>query len=168
MNKIKNIAFSALLAIGTFGVVTFTACTKDECKDVVCQNGGTCVSGACVCPTGYEGTNCETETRAKFIKSWSASDMAGTTPIVYNCSIAAGANISSVLISNSFSDNFFAGVINGTVSDNTLTVPSQKPDAGGNYSVQGSATYNLGKLTWTYTITKISTNETVNHTGTWQ
>jgi hypothetical protein len=40
-------------------MVTYTACTKDKCDDVVCQNNGTCVDGSCKCPFGYSGTNCE-------------------------------------------------------------------------------------------------------------
>ena len=32
----------------------------DPCADVVCQNGGSCVDGTCICPEGYTGPNCET------------------------------------------------------------------------------------------------------------
>ena len=31
----------------------------DKCKNVDCQNGGTCDKGKCICPTGYSGVNCE-------------------------------------------------------------------------------------------------------------
>ena len=40
---------------------------KDKCEDVVCQNGGSCNDGVCSCPAGYEGTNCQTEIREKFL-----------------------------------------------------------------------------------------------------
>ncbi|NCG30359.1 MAG: hypothetical protein GWP27_07820 [Bacteroidetes bacterium] len=33
----------------------------NDCKDVVCDNGGTCDDGICLCRTGYSGTNCEVE-----------------------------------------------------------------------------------------------------------
>jgi hypothetical protein len=81
MKRIKNIAFSALLAIGTFGIVTFTACTKDECEGVVCNNGGTCAGGACSCPVGYEGASCETQTRTLYVGDYkgSGSDNTGGT-----------------------------------------------------------------------------------------
>lgn len=38
-------------------VLTMQSC--DKCKDVTCQNGGTCDNGKCACPTGYSGDNCE-------------------------------------------------------------------------------------------------------------
>jgi hypothetical protein len=46
MKRIKNIAFSALLAIGAFSLVTYTSCTKeddpiDPCVGIVCNNNGT-------------------------------------------------------------------------------------------------------------------------------
>ena len=33
---------------------------SDPCKDVVCENYGNCIDGACECQIGYEGTSCET------------------------------------------------------------------------------------------------------------
>ena len=67
MKSIRNIAFSVMLTLGAFTAVTYTACNKDECKDVVCNNGGTCISGACSCPTGFEGASCEIASRDKFL-----------------------------------------------------------------------------------------------------
>jgi hypothetical protein len=33
-------------------------CSKDPCEKVVCQNGGYCANGSCVCPEGYTGADC--------------------------------------------------------------------------------------------------------------
>ncbi len=174
MNRIKNIAFSALLTLGAFGAITYTACNKDECKGVQCNNGGTCVSGTCQCTTGYEGPNCSTLMTAKFIKTWTApSDQnvaSGVKLNPYTCIIVQGTTLNSVVIGTGFYDNFFQHTINGTVNGTTLTVPTQSPDGTANYSVSGSATYNTnGSLTWTYTITPPagSSNPTKNYTGTW-
>lgn len=30
-----------------------------DCKDITCQNGGTCDAGTCSCPTGYTGDLCQ-------------------------------------------------------------------------------------------------------------
>ena len=170
MKSIRNIAFSALLAVGAFSMVTYTACNKDECKDVVCQNGGTCVSGTCNCATGYEGTNCETQVRAKFVKTWTASDKDitnGDDLATYTSSIVNGTAITEVKISN-FSDDYFNNDIKATVSGNTITIPSQQPD-NDMYYVEGSGTYNSAdkKITWTYTITN-PLNSKISYTGSWQ
>ena len=167
MSKIKNLVFSALLTIGAFGAVTFTACNTDECKDVVCNNGGACISGTCSCTSGYEGNNCETQSRAKFQKNWNVNE----TPRIanpYTCLIAAGTNIRDVAIASTFANSFFNNPITGTVDGNTLTIPVQKPDVNGNYNVQGTLTFANGQLSSSYTITNTLTASTIVVTGTWQ
>jgi len=169
MNRIKNIAFSALLAVGSFSAVFYTSCNKDECKDVVCQNLGTCVSGICNCAIGYEGTSCETESRTKFIKTWNANDQIGATNLVYTVSVGNGTNVTNVIISNAFSDDFFSNTINATVDGNTITIPDQQPDGStSNFRVSGTGTYSAGRINWTYTITRIFPAENKVHTGVWQ
>jgi hypothetical protein len=34
------------------------SCKEDECEDVTCRNGGTCVNGDCDCPPGFSGPDC--------------------------------------------------------------------------------------------------------------
>ncbi|MGZ5244660.1 MAG: calcium-binding EGF-like domain-containing protein [Bacteroidia bacterium] len=58
----KNIFAIAILFITLF---TFSTCRQDPavpgpCDAIVCENGGTCDNGNCVCPTGYSGPRCET------------------------------------------------------------------------------------------------------------
>ena len=169
MNFIKNVALSAFLTIGAFGAVMYTSCNKDECKDVTCLNGGTCSGGNCVCTTGYEGINCETAMRTKFIDSWTASDMevGGAAIPTYTGIITGGTAITDVRIAN-FSDDFFVNDVLASVQGNTITIASQEPD-NDDYRVSGHGTYNPvdGKITWTYTLTNPS-NVTISYTGTWQ
>lgn len=69
MKKIKNILVASLLTVGVFSTTLFTSCDPDPCKDVVCSNGGTCTDGSCSCPSGYEGTTCETLSTAKYLNA---------------------------------------------------------------------------------------------------
>lgn len=61
MKKI-NTVFAPLLSLCMLAAIIFTSCTKDNCKGVLCQNGGTCMQGSCQCPTGYYGNFCEQST----------------------------------------------------------------------------------------------------------
>ncbi len=81
-----------LSIVGTFLCllsVVYVSCTKvgtePTCNGVICENGGYCNSkGRCVCPVGYEGTNCSTSIVRKFLGDWDvvqtviASDNAST------------------------------------------------------------------------------------------
>ncbi len=169
MKNIKSIFLSGLLALGAFGTLTFTSCNQDECKDVVCNNGGTCNedNGSCNCPTGYEGSLCETELRAKFIKNWSAVDVFTGGQAAYNCIISAGAGtVTSVIIDNSFADDFFINNINATVNGNAINIAKQEPD-NDDFTVEGTGTYSAGKITWNYTIVD-PTGSNITVSGTWQ
>lgn len=171
MKSIRNIAFSAALTFAAFGAVTYTSCNKDECKDVVCQNGGTCNAdnGSCICATGYEGTKCETKVAEKFIKTWSATDKktGSSTDIIYTSPVIAGTTIMDVKIGN-FSKDFFDNPVLATVNGNTITISSQEPDADG-YKVSGTGTYNSSDKTisWTYTLTSPISGDQ-GYTGTWK
>lgn len=170
MKKMKMILMTAILGIASLSLVT--SCNTDQCKGVVCENGGVCsdLDGSCDCPVGYEGNLCETVSKSKFIKNWSASDKVtgSTTPIVYSCVIADGADIQSVVIANTFRDDYFQNAINATVSGNVISIPNQQPDNDG-YAISGSGTYNDvdGTISWSYTITEVATVLTVDHTGQW-
>lgn len=166
MKKLKTILLAGVLTAGLFSTAVFTSCNSDACADVVCSNGGSCVDGTCVCPVGYEGTTCTTESRTKFVKTWNASDVQGTNQLVYTCAIANGVNITSVTISNKFSDQFFTNNIPATVSGNTITIANQTPDNDG-YSVSGTGTLSNGKINWSYSI-KDPNNATLSYTGVWQ
>ena len=68
------------LIIGTFFTTILISCT-DKCKNVVCQNGGICKMDpdgfgsygshpACYCAVGFEGVECETESRARLFGNY--------------------------------------------------------------------------------------------------
>lgn len=49
-------------------LVISSSCNR--CKDVNCQNGGTCSKGTCTCAEGYEGDLCATAMRDKMIGTY--------------------------------------------------------------------------------------------------
>lgn len=75
MKKIFILFFFAFLA----GIVSFSC--SDKCKDISCKNDGTCDDGKCSCAPGFEGNDCSTASRDKFIGTWIGtvtSQMEGT------------------------------------------------------------------------------------------
>src|SRR5690606_15659855 len=134
MKKVRLVLVASLLSVGA--ISTLTSC-GDDTK---------------TCPVGYEGKNCDTEMRTKFVKNWSATDKtAGGTDLVYTCNIVEGSAINSVIISNTFSDNFFGQTINATVDGNTIKIENQKPDGSlSGYAVEGTGTYSGAQISWNY------------------
>jgi len=122
---LKTIQIIALIAFSAFASVTYTSCNRDECKTIVCANQGVCNNGACTCPLGYEGTNCETVSRDKFIGNWSVFEKGSITQAAqYPISISAGVNITDVVITNFY--NYFTVPVNATVNNDTLFIPNQQ------------------------------------------
>ncbi|MEY4877199.1 MAG: EGF-like domain [Bacteroidota bacterium] len=108
MKKIKFFAFAVMTALSISTVTYFNSCKKDPCKDVVCNNGGTCVDGTCSCTSGYEGANCETETRSKYVGEYTGNGTDNATP------------------SSSYTSWHFKYSLKGTVaSDMTMDIQDQ-------------------------------------------
>ena len=51
----KNLLYFSLVVL----LLGVGGCKKDKCNGVVCQNGGHCENGVCVCANNYNGLNCE-------------------------------------------------------------------------------------------------------------
>lgn len=158
----KMILMTAILGIASLSLVT--SCNPDECKDVVCENGGVCseIDGSCDCAVGYEGLNCETLSRSKFINAsgWSASET-GSQSGASTFSVDITANSSddaAVYIQNVW--NNFTNDVNATVSGNTITIPRQEPD-NDDYFVEGSGTINTTVTPNVITVDYKVTDETV-------
>jgi hypothetical protein len=152
MKKARLILTASMLSIAAFSAVTLSSCSKDE-----------------TCLPGYEGKDCKTEMRTKFMKTWNANETSGTEQLVYTCNVAAGTNVNQVVISKTFSDNFFQNNVNATVDGNIITIPSQKPDGSGSeYSVEGSGTYTGGEISWSYFLIKDATGNKITTTGIWK
>jgi hypothetical protein len=62
--------FLILICIAT-GI--YTSACKNKCGTTTCQNGGTCVTGKCSCPTGYSGNSCQTAWDGSMIGTYTCS-----------------------------------------------------------------------------------------------
>ncbi len=60
VKNFRHIIITALLTIGAFSSIIYISSCKDKCGSTTCQNGGTCSSNVCICPTGYSGSSCST------------------------------------------------------------------------------------------------------------
>ena len=75
MRSIRQILIATSLTLTLFmAIVSYTACKKDACDNVICLNLGACDGGKCSCPTGYEGLRCEVLSRDKFIFTFNGGD----------------------------------------------------------------------------------------------
>jgi len=176
-----------LLMVALIGAMTITLTSCDECKDVTCDNGGTCAEGVCECPAdyygdacetkcvngtysdgacgcdaGYEGDGCETESRAVMIGTYLGSDACSSTGATssYTSTVAAAsASADGVLITGLW-DRFFINNITGTVDGDKITIATQEPDSDG-YTISGTGTYADGVISWSYTVTE-TTSSTVD------
>ena len=163
----KTILISALATFSAFISVAYLSCNRDKCKTIVCANGGVCNGGACICPSGYEGSNCETVSRFKFLGNWSVFEKGSITPTQqYPINIKEGANITDVLIYNFY--NFFLTPVKGYVTADTLYIPNQQYQGKvlvGQGVISTSVTYvQYGLITMKYEIVDTAT-QLVNDFG---
>jgi len=123
--RLKTIIISALSSILAFSAVTYNSCKPDKCKSIRCAYGGVCKDGNCLCQSGYEGSQCETVVRDKFLGVWSVFE-SGTLngqPANYTISIIAGDNITDVKIHNFY--NFLTNDVYAIVKGDSLVINRQ-------------------------------------------
>ncbi|MBI4931715.1 MAG: calcium-binding EGF-like domain-containing protein [Bacteroidetes bacterium] len=131
MNKI----LFRLIAIAVI-VLSVHSCKRDPCRSTNCLNGGICKDGTCDCLSGYEGTDCGTESTAKFIGNYSVTDNINFTKSAnniddpdsvftktYSVSVAKGNDFGSLLIHNA--DNNNGNYVYTTVDKSNLTVTNR-------------------------------------------
>ncbi len=141
----------------TFISIAVISCKKDDpepdpCENVSCLNGGTCNNGSCSCTAGYEGSNCGTEQRAKFVASYSVSENCNLTGnFNYTMTISNSATgVSAVVINNFYG---VGATVTGTVNGTSLTIASQLVNVGSQaFTFSGSGQVNGNILTLSYTV----------------
>ncbi len=55
-------------------LVAISSCSRDSCKHVTCPSNLECSHGGCVCPDGYEGTNCDTLSYKKYVGNYQVNE----------------------------------------------------------------------------------------------
>ena len=161
--RFKTIILSALGAVIAFSAVTYTSCNSDKCQSIVCAYGGVCKDGVCICPTGYEGVQCETVTRDKFIGTWNVSESGTlTSGNAYTVSIEPyyDSAITSIIIKNFYNRSHLNVGANynvvAYVKADTIYINQQVVDGDtiiGNGYLQPDAHYaEHGKLTMYYVV----------------
>ena len=65
-----NLKTTFLAVVST---LLMASCATDPCKDITCLNASTCSDGTCLCTDWYEGTDCGTEQRTKFLGTYSGA-----------------------------------------------------------------------------------------------
>lgn len=173
----KSILKTATVLVA-FGIAGLASCTaeKDPCETVVCQNGGQTQqvgdSCKCVCDAGYEGTNCETEARAKFQGSWTANEsrVGGTASAPFQVSIAPSSSGLMAISIGNFSDVFVNAVV-ANVSGSAFTISSQEPDGDDFFVITGTGTLNAAgtSIAISYTVEDRTSTPvgSYSYTGTW-
>lgn len=149
MKKARLILSASMFALMGMSAITFSSCSKDEK----------------VCEAGYEGKDCKTLSRDKFIGSWKGAEECtiGTDNYTISITAATGSEV-KIIYSNVYNQDFTA--------TGTMTGPngfSFNGDASGGVTFSGTATHDAGtgRLTVNYSVeTGGVTTNTCTFTGT--
>ncbi|MBS1685616.1 MAG: hypothetical protein JSS76_12720 [Bacteroidetes bacterium] len=122
------------------------------------------------CDAGYEGSDCKTEMRAKFINEpngWlTAETGTQSAPAAFTVHIqSSSTGVDQIRILN-FWNAFTNAVTAKMTSSTTFTIPNQSPDNDGYTVISGTGTINNGIISVSYSVTDTS-NRTDAVTGTW-
>jgi hypothetical protein len=152
MRKARLILSASLLTIGTFSAVTFSSCSKDDK----------------ICNVGYEGTDCKTQSRAKFVGMWKGTEACTLGTDEYTITITASSSSEvQIVYSNVYNQNFTAtGTMTGT---NGFSFSGNGIGTGGGtvtFSGTGALNSSTGVLKIDYTVSSAASNNSCTFTGT--
>ena len=129
VSKKSSLLIAAIATLFCIISVAWFSCNKSgglvRCEGVICENGGYCnydtatKKPSCICPTGYEGSNCATASVNKFLNTWDmtqtdiGSDSAGSIGLVYKytVSLQPTATPTTFFINNLSNDPYYYNII---------------------------------------------------------
>lgn len=149
MNKLVSWAGTTLLAISMLFVVVGCGKDEDKCKNVTCQNGGSCLDGTCNCVNGYTGDRCQTAPAAP-VASFTIDKTSCTAPCTFNVS-STSTNATSIKWEvEKVGGSAYITINNSTSANATIEFGSNQS---GTYKVKLTATNAVGSNTSEKTIT---------------
>lgn len=164
--RFKSMAFAVLGTLSIFSAVTYTSCERDKCKQIACAYGGVCTDGECLCVAGYEGPQCETINRTRFLDAWNVTEDGSLTDAAqYNVVVVPGSNIQEIRIRNFY--NILTDEVSAFVKGDTMTINQQVVNgytiAGKGYVIDEKYNGVHGKLVLRYKV--VDNNGIVNDYG---
>jgi len=156
-NKTTGILMTTIATILAFCSVAYMSCSKKDgfnpksCINILCENGGFCDSGKCVCPAGYEGANCATASIAKYIGNWDVAQK-----VIGSSNLSAVGNQSSYVMNltmtasptSFFFNNFYnnpnynkIGCVIDTTSSSTFTIDTSTSNQNFHMAADGILLY---------------------------
>lgn len=113
----------AFFSIGS--MTLYISCEKDACSAVQCQNGGNCVSGICQCPTGYEGTSCQTLSVNRYLGTYYGTTTDEGISLLDTIVVSPGSDLVTVNVSmRAFAPDAFSGNIINDDNGYHIVVPA--------------------------------------------
>jgi hypothetical protein len=122
----KQTLLTTLVFFSVAAMVFYTSCVKDPCNNLVCKNGGACVSGLCQCPAGYEDAQCGTLSILRYLGTYG-----GYTTCNNNSTVTDTVNVYPttdslrvVVIQRSNITDTLLGTVSTTSSNSMIVIPA--------------------------------------------
>jgi hypothetical protein len=111
----------------------------EKCKNVVCYNGGTCKDGLCVCPIGYEGTDCQSQWNTRYAGNYDAYDEC-TPGLNYAVNIVGLVNNAAGISINNISSTCPTQSLTANITKERTNIEIPLQQACGNWWMSGTGT----------------------------
>lgn len=116
----RQILVTASLFTAIISAAVLTSCEKNSCDGVTCLNGGSCGSGVCTCPAGYEGAQCEFKSIDRFLGIYGGYTTCNNGAHIIDTVTIVPANRGPLTV-DVYLESIYPKVLQGYVSNNEST-----------------------------------------------